>query len=79
MIIGACSTRQVITSTSANPIAGSTVHAASIARVGAAVPSGRWTRARSADRTIATCDSTQHTAASQKMTSVQGWEIMRER
>jgi hypothetical protein len=40
---------------------------------------GCGARARGSDHTLATCDSTQHTAASQKMTSVQGWEIMRER
>jgi hypothetical protein len=49
--------------------AGSTVHATSIARGGDAVPSGRCARARSADRTMAACDSAQHSAASQKITS----------
>ena len=61
-----CSARQVNTSTSASISAGSTVHATSMGVDGAALPSGRCARARSADRTMAACDSAQHTAASQK-------------
>ena len=57
---------------------GTTVHATSIARVGAAVPSGRSARARSAERTMATCDSAQHSAASQKLTSEANVGIIRE-
>lgn len=71
-----CSTRQVTTSTSTNASAGTIVHATSMARGGDADPSGRWARARSADRTMAACDSAQHAAAAQKITSVQKREIM---
>jgi hypothetical protein len=49
-----------------------------MARGGDALPSGRWARARSADHTMAACDSAQHAAAAQKITSVQIREIMRE-
>jgi hypothetical protein len=70
MAVGAgCSARQVNTSTSASISAGSTVHATSMGFDGDALPSGRCARARSADRTMAACDSAQHTAASQKMMS----------
>ena len=49
--------------------AGNTVHATSIGFDGDALPSGRCARARNADRTMAVCDSAQHTAASQKTIS----------
>jgi hypothetical protein len=73
-----CSARQVSTSTSASISAGTTVHATSMDFVGAAPPSGRCARARSADRTMAACESAQHAAASQKMMSDRDLGIIRE-
>ena len=64
-----CSTRHVNSSTNTSITAGTTVQATSIARGGDAVPSGRCARARNADRTMAACDSAQHSAANQKITS----------
>lgn len=55
--------------TRASITAGTTVHATSMARGGDAVPSGRWVRARNADRTMAACESAQHSAAIQKIAS----------
>jgi hypothetical protein len=79
MMVGAgCSARQVSTRTSASISAGSTVHATSMGFDGDALPSGRCARARSADRTMAACESAQHTAASQKRMSDRNLGIMRE-
>lgn len=66
------------TSTSTSASAGTIVHATSMARGGDALPSGRCARTRNADRTMAACDSAQHTAAAQKITSVQNREIVSE-
>lgn len=71
-----CRTRHVNSSTSASITAGTTVHATSMARGGDAVPSGRCARARNADRTMAACDSAQHSAANQKITSEMNVGIM---
>jgi hypothetical protein len=79
MIVGAgCSARQVNTSTSASISAGTTVHATSIGFDGDALPSGRCARARSADRTMAACESAQHRAATQNMMSDRNLGIIRE-
>jgi hypothetical protein len=79
MRVGAgCIARQVNTSTSASISAGRTVHATSMDFGGDALPSGRCARARRADRTIAACESAQHTAASQKMMSDTNRGIIRE-
>ena len=59
-------------------IAGRIVHATSIGRDGDALPSGRCARARSADRTMAACATTQHAVASQKMAFEKSVEIVAE-
>jgi hypothetical protein len=79
MVVGAgCSARHVNTRTSASISAGRTVHATSMVFGGAALPSGRCARARRAERTMAACESAQHTAASQKMMSDRNLGIIRE-
>lgn len=78
MVGTGCSTRQVNTSTSTSISAGSTVHATSMGFDGDALPSGRCARARSADRTMAACESAQHAAATQNMMSDRAFGIVRE-